>query len=632
MAIVRLFSMILDFCERSSLRSMSPFSVANRIRRQSVNWSARFSLLVVWVLAVWALVGCQPGLDDEAATEKLSEAGAGEVKPGKSGPVFFEEITSAWGLDFVHQIGELKEYYLPDIMVAGGGVFDFNRDGLLDLILVDSGDPKVRAAGGAADRPPVGCNRIYQQTRPGKFRDVTTELGLNASGYGCGLAIADVNNDGFDDLFFSNFGDDTLWINEGGKRFRNVTTESGLRNPSWGTSATFLDYDRDGLLDLFVTNYVSYLPETRCSEANAAEDFCSPQVFDSTVDRLFRNESRDGKIRFRDVTAETGIASKKGPGLGVIARDFNRDGYPDLYVANDGQANFLWINQGGKSFTDQAGLTGCAMGLQGEAQAGMGIAEADLDFNGVEDIVVTHIDGETNAAYLGSLVDTDSGQQLFYTESGGARGVQKISKPMTGFGVALPDLDNDGDQDMLTVNGRVTRRTREPGADFLGDYAERNQISLNLGDGRFEELQADDPFGLPVEVSRGLVVFDLDNDGRLDCLVTNTGAPARLYLNRFAESGNWVGFQAIDPERGGRHAIGARIELRQSDGSVRFRTIQSDGSYLSATDPRAHFGLGSSQRIGTVRVLWPDQQQEEFTIEQINRYHLLEKGAGQPVK
>ena len=609
----------------NNLESTLEFPSIRKQLAKNIHLFARSVCLVIFVI----LTGCGPGKSkSDESTNRQKDAAQ------SSGNCFFKEVTESAGIDFVHSVGDPKRYFFPDIMVAGCGVIDFDRDGLMDLVLIDSGNFELNRriqSSGKGNR----SYRLFRQASPGKFDDVTQQTNLVGQAYGCGVAVADVNNDGFDDLYFTSFGEDQLFINQEGKSFLNVTKQAGISNPSWSTSATFFDYDRDGRLDLFVANYVSYLSDINCANAADAEDFCSPSVFEPTIDRLFRNVSEGGKIRFKDVTSETGIIHRKGPGLGVISRDFNQDGFPDLYVANDGKANFLWLNQNGKSFEEQANQLGCAMSLQGEAQAGMGIAEADLDQNSVADIVVTHLDGETNAAYLGTIVDSAESKkkQLFYTESGGAKGVQKISKPMTGFGIGLPDLDNDGDQDMLTVNGRVTRRKRELAPEFWSDYAERNQISLNQGQGKFVEWLSDaDPFTNDVSVSRGLAIIDFNNDGKLDCLVSNTAGRAHLYENVFADSGNWVGFELREPEKGKRISIGAEIRIRLPDTKSQFsRTIQTDGSYLSANDPRAHFGLGEADSLDWVQVTWPDQSMESFKIGDINRYHIIEKGTGTPV-
>lgn len=585
-------------------------------------------LWLVFLVTLMTVAGCSRATPSHDESNRKKDNGT-RIVNGNADPIF-EVVGKESGFEFRHTLAKQGQYFFPDIMVAGCGVLDFDRDGLLDLLLIDSGDfgSFVKDGSSKAD---LGQNRLFRQISPGKFEDVTEQVGLNFREYGSGVAIADINNDGFDDLFFSNYGDDRLYLNENGKSFRDITPQSGIRNQLWATSATFLDFDGDGRLDLYVTNYVSYLLGTNCNSAGDKEDFCSPQVFGPTVDKLFRNVSKDGAVKFEDVSAAMGISKKKGPGLGVIARDFNQDGFVDIYVANDGQSNFLWINQEGKSFEDKATQLGCAFGIKGETQAGMGVSVADLDANGVQDIVVTHLDEETNAAYLGNIVETRNGKQLYFTESGGETGVQAISRAMTGFGVLTPDLDNDGDQDILTANGRVRRRQRDPTTNFWEAYAERNQISINQGNGKFKELEVDDPFRNHTGVSRGLSLLDLDNDGKLDCLVTNADDSAFLYRNRIRKSGNWVGIQTVIPELGGRNALGAIVKLEAESGKSWTRTIQSDGSYLSASDPRAHFGLGDQKSITRAVVIWPDRSTEQFSIDEINRYHVLQKGTGNSI-
>lgn len=562
------------------------------------------------------------------ANESTQSSEQNQVNPADEHSPFFQDVTDQAGLTFRHTIGDVRQFHFPDIMVAGCGVIDFDRDGLLDVITIDSGNIEDVFAG-QIDKRKRGHNRLFRQSRLGFFEDVTSETELMDRGYGCGVAVGDVNNDGYEDIYFANYGPDKLLINVQGKKFQDVTAEAGIQNPSWGSSATMFDYDRDGRVDIFVTNYVSYISGTHCANAGDPEDFCSPRIFEKTVDKLFRNVSEGTQVKFEDVTATVGLADKKGPGLGVIARDFNSDGLLDLYVANDGWENFLWINEDGKKFSEQAGKLGCAMSLKGDAQAGMGVDAADVDGNGTMDIVVTHLDGETNAAYLASF----SNGQLFFTESGGRLGVQKMSKPMTGFGISLADLDLDGDLDWITVNGRVTRRNRLPGKYFWVDYAEKNQIGLNIGHGKFSEFTSStDPFLNDFTVSRGLAILDFNNDGQLDCLVSSTDNRIRLYQNvkhhdSQQSQSNWVGFRVTLPDKGNRVALGAVVELELESGKVLKRSVRTDGSYQSAQDPRVHFGLGAD-RLQNVQVTWVDGTVEAFEIGASNRYHLLQKGAG----
>ncbi|MDG2469826.1 MAG: CRTAC1 family protein [Pirellulaceae bacterium] len=581
---------------------------------------------------VWSLGGCDRA-GQESSQNKSIPAEIKLSTPGPA-PVFFKERTAESPLSFVHSIGKTSSYHFPAIMVGGCGVLDFDGDGLLDIVTVDSGDFEDVLKGKIDSRVGNG-NRIYRQLPPqdpgkiGEFLDVTDTSGLIDRGYGSSVAVGDVNNDGRPDLFFGNYGEDSLFLNLGGGKFRDATQECGIKNPLWSASASFFDYDRDGRLDLFITNYVSYLPQTNCATAGEAEDYCSPRVFSPVSDKLFRNvTSPKGDVRFIDVSAEVGIGSREGPGLGVVTGDFSGDGWPDVYVANDGAANFLWVNSEGKSFQEQASQLGCATGLQGEAQAGMGVVAADVDNNQQADLIVTHLDGETNAAYLGHSTLVKGNERTFYSESGIASGVQKISKPMTGFGLGTADLDNDGDLDLVTANGRVNRRQPLPAAVFWDDYREPNQIALNDGSGKFMELKSkEDGFLNGALVSRGLAMADFNNDGRLDCLVANIAGRVQIQENVYATKNHWIGFQVTDPSLGGRPVFGAILRL-QIDGQTLMRTVRSDGSYLSANDCRVHFGLGDADDLEGVTVRWPDQSTEFYAVHQLDGYRLIEKGAG----
>lgn len=581
------------------------------------------------LLSICLVFGCQNQKQDDTQS-KLRPNHNQQAGPNSLPPVF-EDVTKEANLHFRHHIGDPTNYHFPDIMVAGCGVLDFDRDGLMDIVLIDSGDFNDVLRGKTGSRTEYS-NRLFRQSKPGNFTDVTEQSGIADFGYGSGVAIGDVNNDGWPDIYFSNYGDDSLFVNQQNGKFKNVSMACGIKNPSWSSSASFFDFDRDGDLDLFVTNYVSYIAETKCANATGPPDFCSPAVFGRTSDRLFRNETEmsSNEIRFVDVSLESGIAKQEGPGLGVITGDFNKDGWPDIYVANDGWKNFLWINKEGKSFEEQAGPYGCATGLGGESQAGMGVMAGDIDGNQVDDIVVTHLDGEPNAAYLGTESLLGNTRQIYFAESSGKKGLQKISKSMTGFGLAVCDLDNDGDLDLLTANGRVTRRNANPTADFIADYSERNQIGMNDGTGTISNHNSDDPFTSNLSVSRGLSVFDFDNDGKLDCLTTSMSDDAKLYRNHYSQTGNWIGFRVVDPKLGGRYVYGAVVELSNGERTLK-RVVQTDGSYLSARDPRVHFGLGNSRQVDFVKVTWPDQTAEQFNIQDIGTYVNLNRGEGVPV-
>ena len=613
---------------KSTSESNETFEMMGTTKRRSSNrcfGNFQLSGLLCSIL-IGLVAGCQNQKQADPQS-KLTLDRNQQTMPDSIAPIF-EDATKEANLNFQHHIGDPKNYHFPDIMVAGCGVLDFDRDGLMDIVLIDSGDFNDVLGEKTGSRTAFS-NRLFRQSKPGSFTDVTDQSGIIDCGYGSGVAIGDVNNDGWPDIYFSNYGDDSFFVNQQNGSFKNVSRECGIKNPSWSSSASFFDFDRDGDLDLFVTNYVSYIAETKCANATGPPDFCSPAVFGRTSDRLYRNETEmnSNEIRFVDVSLESGIAKQEGPGLGVITGDFNKDGWPDIYVANDGWKNFLWISQKGKSFVEQAGPYGCATGLGGESQAGMGVMAGDIDGNQVDDIVVTHLDGEPNAAYLGTESLLGNTRQIYFSESSGKKGLQKISKSMTGFGLAVCDLDNDGDLDLLTANGRVTRRNSNPNSDFISDYSERNQIGINDGTGTISNHNSDDPFTSRLSVSRGLSVFDFDNDGKLDCLTTSMADDAKLYRNRCAKTENWIGFRVVDPQLGGRYVYGAVVELLNNGRTLK-RVVQTDGSYLSARDPRVHFGLGNSKQIDFVKVTWPDQTVEQFSIRDIGTYVNLNRGEG----
>ena len=539
------------------------------------------------------------------------------------------EVTRQVGLDFVHQVEDPDQYFFPAILGSGAALLDIDGDGDLDLYLANTAPVDERrrlrnAAGGTT-------NRLLRQESDGRFVDITAGSGLDDSGYSMGIAVGDVNNDGFPDIYVTNYGPDRMYLNNGDGTFLDVTGPAGINNRQWGCSACFFDYDRDGWLDLFVTNYVRYDPSKRCRYLRGREEFCAPQTFEPTTDRLFHNETGklDGQdkdrvpVRFSDVTISSGIADQRGSGLGVVCADFNDDRWPDVYVANDQMANFLWINQHDGTFRDEAILRGCAVDMEGRPQGSMGIAVGDADGDAKLDLFVTHFDGETNALYRSLGGDG-------FRESCVQAGLALPSLPLTGFGTAFVDLDHDGHLDLLLVNGRTHRHNTDDrkGRSFWDDYAEPNQIFLATGDGQFREFTGrGDPFVSTVEVSRALAVGDIDNDGDVDAVITNTAGRARIYMNESTGPGHWLQVRVVEPTLGGRNAHGAVVTL--VTGSRRYVQLANPGfSYLASNDPRVHFGLGSVTAIERIEVAWPDGSQEVFSGGGVDRLRVLEHGRG----
>lgn len=533
-----------------------------------------------------------------------------------SGPAaWFVEISAAVGLDFVHDAGPppTDRYFMPQIMGSGAALFDADGDGRLDIYLVQNAGP----ASGAT-------NKLFRQQPDGHFCDVSAGSGLDIAGFGMGVAIGDVNNDGWPDVFVTEFGRVRLFLNSADHIFRDVTEEAGLGSPLWATSASFVDYDRDGWLDLVVVNYVDYDPARPCSNAGGEPDYCPPKEFQGTVSNLYRNLGRTNSttVAFENTTLRSGIGRVPGPGLGVVCADFDDDHWPDLLIANDEQPNRLWINQRDGTFVDEALLRGIGYNALGHAEANMGVAYGDVDGNGLADIFVTHLGEEANTLWLQQAVG------IFQDRTATAALASRQWRG-TGFGTVLVDFDNDTALDLAVANGRIRRQPAvgRAGQPFFTGYAERNQLFTNDTRGRFRDVSAENSaFCRDAAVSRGLAYGDFDNDGGVDLLVTHVGSRAALYRNVAPQRGHWLLVRAIDPALH-RDAYGARLTLR-ADGRAFVRWVNPGSSYLCSNDPRAHFGLGRSTKIDVIEVLWPDGREEDFTGVSIDQVLVLQEGAG----
>jgi hypothetical protein len=533
------------------------------------------------------------------------------------GQAVFVDVAREKGIDFVHDPGTEGKHMAPEIMGSGAALFDYDNDGDLDAYLVQAGPlPETKKP-----RPP---NRLYRQNPNGKFTDVTPESGLGDTGYGTGVSVGDFDNDGFVDVFVTNFGANSLYRNLGNGSFANVTEKAGIQGSHWSESSAFCDYDDDGFLDLYVTNYVNFDPPKSCVKGDGAPDYCSPQSLPYDTDVLYRN---NGNGSFTDVTRAAGIAAERLPGLGVVCSDFTGDGRMDFYVANDGEANNLWVNQGNGKFEDQAFLMGAAVSGMGRPQASMGIALGDMDGDSDLDLFLTHLINDYNTLYV------NDGNYGFEDRSAGA-GLAAPSLPFTGFGTAFLDYEHDGDLDIVVVNGAVDRHKPYPGArmsDYWNRYAEPKHLYQNDGKGRFTEASKDVPaFAGDIDVSRGLAVGDVDGDGDLDLLVNNTAGPARLYRNDTKKVGSFLLVRAWDEKRK-RDAHGAVVTVSVG-GRTYVRVADPAFSYLSANDPRAHFGIPGSSRADSIRVRWPDGVEEIFPGVVLNQSIVLEKGRGKPAK
>jgi enediyne biosynthesis protein E4 len=540
-----------------------------------------------------------------------------------TGPAWFEDVTDASGLNFVHDPGPVGTYFMPQSMGSGVAVFDCDGDGLMDVYLLQFGGPASKSV-----------NRLYRQTAPGKFADATEGSGLGVPGYNHGVAVGDVNNDGKPDVVLTQFAGVRLFLNLGGGKFIDATEGSGLANLSWAMSAAFLDYDRDGWLDLVVVNYLDYDPAKQCRSPAGVQDYCAPNAFPPTSSKLFRNRGpaageprRPVRVAYEDVSFASEVGRVLGPGLGVTAADFTGDGWPDVFVANDGQPNRLWVNQKNSTFAEEAVSRGVAYNGMSAAFAGMGVAVGDTDNDGMLDLYVTHLGSETNNLWR------QSPRGLFRDKTAAA-GLAGTKWRGTGFGTVMADFDQDGSVDIAIANGRVARGGPAAGTalGFWETYAEKNQLLANDGTGKFRDVSTDNPtFCGDWNVARGLACADLDDDGALDLVVSRVGEKARVYRNVAPDRGHWLKVRAIDPSKN-RDAYGAEVRVR-AEGREFLRVVNPAESYLSSGSPVLHFGLGRAADIESILVTWPDGStnlSEVFAGGQADRAVVLKRGEGKP--
>lgn len=532
----------------------------------------------------------------------------------------FVDVAPETGLDFRHWNGMTGEYFFIEMTGQGGAFLDYDNDGDLDVFIVQgskiSDKPALEEFKGGELKDRLFRNDL-DQGKGLKFTDVTDASGINSTGYGMGVSVGDIDNDGYVDIYVTNFGANQLWKNQGDGTFVEVGGPTGTADELWSTSAAFFDYDADGFLDLYVTNYVEWSLERnpKCYATSSRRDYCGPSAFAGQPDRLFRNR---GDGRFEDVTARVLPGYEAGASLGIVSADLNGDKRLDLYVANDGEVNQLWLQQENGTFLEEALFSGVAVNRTGSPEASMGIDAGDVDNDGDQDLVLAHLMGETNTLYV------NDGAGLFEDRSVESNlGAPSIS--FTSFGAGFLDFDNDGWLDLLMVSGAV--RILEDLA-IAGDpypLDQTNQLFRNQGAGIYEDVteRAGKSFHIP-EVSRGAAFGDVDNDGAVDILVANNNGPARLLLNQ-ADGNNaggnaWVGLRLVDH---GRDALGAVATIQQGK-SILSRRARTDGSYCSANDPRVTFGLGASDaKTVTVEVTWPDGTEETFADVPVGTYTTL---------
>jgi hypothetical protein len=548
----------------------------------------------------------------------------------------FEDISKQAGIDFWQYSGATGEMLLPEMVGSGAALVDYDNDGDMDIYLVQ-GYPTAPQAKPLVPVPPgwKPGNRLFRNNlaETGKltFTDVTESAGVGLAGHGMGVAAGDYDNDGYVDLYVTNYGHNVLYHNNGNGTFTDVTASAGVASSGWSTSAAFIDYDKDGLLDIAVVHYVDFYRRP-CYMLDGKLDYCGPSPFKGTATELYRNL---GNGRFKNVTDEVGLNAKVGPGLGILTGNFGPDGFPGFMVANDGAANHLWINERRSPQSKpndrvfkEAGLThGLAYASDGKPRAGMGIASGDVFGDGGESIIVTNLPTEAFTLFQrqanGDFVDA--------TEQSG---LSHISLPFTGFGVGLLDMSNNGLLDMFSANGGVRGMASDLSSNPKGDpfpYREKKLLLKNMGKGKaFEDITASAGavFQIP-EVSRSAIFGDVNNDGGMDMLVTNNNGPARLLLNTVPNRGHWL-LVHLEGTKTNRSAYGRVVELVRKDGTSVRRWVRGDGSYLAANDPRAHFGLGKDPEVDRIQVYWLAGECESWRQAAVDTIVNLKEGAGQP--
>jgi len=523
----------------------------------------------------------------------------------------FVEVTAKSGITFVHKSGASPDKFMVETFGSGLAWIDYDNDGFPDLYFVN----------GASGAP----NALYHNNQDGTFTDVTARAGIAADGvaakaYKTGVAVGDYDNDGYLDLYVTAFGPNILFHNNGDGTFTDLTAKAGVAGGpnEWSTSTGFFDYDRDGRLDLYVVNYLDYRLDENpyCGlKKEGYRMYCHPTQFDGMADRLFHN---NGDGTFTDVSKRAGIANPAGKGLGVTFCDYDRDGDPDAYIANDTVRNFLYRNNGDGTFTDVAYAAGVGFDSNGKPQAGMGTDCADIDGNGYPDIFVTNFSEELNALYQNRGDGT-------FDDVSATVGMGAAFLPL-GFGTKMYDFDNDGDLDIHITNGHVIDNVKLYQSNLT--YAQKDLLFENIG-GKFKDVAARGGPALQAErIGRGLAVADFDNDGNLDVAISGLGQRAVLLRNQGARPGNWIIIRAKG-KKSNSFGLGATVKIQTSEGA-QVREINNVASYLSSNDIRLHAGLGAARIIQQIEILWPSGTKQVLKDVAVNQILVVEEPLEKP--
>ena len=516
-----------------------------------------------------------------------------------STPVF--RLAHPTGLNFILQNSPTPQKYLIETMPGGIALLDYNNDGLPDIFLVNGGQisSPMRTPGNFSRRNPKYWNRLYRQNKDGSFTDVTQEAGLASIGdgnYGMGVAVGDYDNDGYPDMFVTNYGKNVLYHNNGNGTFRDVTAKAGVAGGGWSASAGFFDYDNDGKLDLFVTRYLDWDIELSKACGAKKDTYCQPGEFGGVTNLLYHNR---GDGTFEDVSVKSGIAAMKGHALGVAFADYDGDGFTDIFVANDVVEQFLFHNNGNGTFSEHALDTGVALSSDGKMLSGMGVVFQDYDNDGLPDVIVTQLPRGLYPVFH------NEGKGVFLDKTL-TSGFGMLSGSVSGWGIGLEDFDNDGWKDVFITQSHVIDNVEKLDSGLR--YLQPPLLALNH-EGRFEK--ADVGNDTPV-AGRGAAFADINNDGKVDVVTTVLGGPPEVFMNRETSTNHWITI-CLEGTRSNRDGLGARIKV---NGQVRFTT--TSGSYLSASDKRQHFGLGRATQAN-IEIVWPSGIHQRLDHVEVDR-------------
>src|SRR5437762_11231844 len=525
-----------------------------------------------------------------AAAQQTSSSAAPERPiPGK-----FTDVTSALGVHFNYLSNHTPKHYLPETMGAGVALFDYDNDGRLDIFLVNGAPLQDPTSKGSIPQKsgPNYWNRLYHQKPDGTFEDATEKAGLQGVGYGMGVAVGDYDNDGYEDLYVTAYGGNKLYHNNGDGTFTDVTEKAGAAGSGWSTSAAWVDLDNDGLLDLVVLRYLQWdFDDIWCGEHKEGyRAYCHPDVFQPISPLVYHN---DGNGHFTEVSQKNGL-SKAGKALGIALADYDRDGHIDLFVANDSMVEFLYHNKGNGTFEEVGLLSEVAVDGDGRTYAGMGVDFADYNNDGWPDLVITDLANQRYALYQ------NNGDSTF-TYSSFTSGVARATMPHSGWGVRFLDYDNDGWKDLLVAQGHDLD-TVELSYPNL-HYREPMLLLRNTGKEFVDVSAASGGVFSKPWLGRGMAIGDIDNDGRLDAVVTTNDGPAYILHNETPTQNHWLTLKLVG-HKSNRDAIGAEVKLVTARGQ-QFATVSTAASYLSSSDKRVHFGLGPEAAAQSIEIRWP---------------------------